>query len=109
MFLTFFSKVYFQQNDQTYFQLIFAFDNPKIEFPIIYYNIYIYIYINIIFTSVKGIFNVRLFKMRMLYCSVKKYAILFFFIENLMDFNEERLHEATLNPHTDVLIFPDFQ
>ena len=30
----------------------------------------------------------------------------FFFLENLVDFNEAHLHEATLNLHTHTWIFP---
>jgi hypothetical protein len=39
------------------------------------------------------------------YCSVRKVSDLIFFYENLVDFNEEHLHEATLNLHTHAWIF----
>ena len=39
----------------------------------------------------------------------RKVFDLFFFCENLVDFNGARLHEATLNLHTHALIFPACQ
>ena len=40
------------------------------------------------------------------YYSVRKVFDLIFFCENLVDFNQARLHKATLNLHTHVCFFP---
>ena len=38
--------------------------------------------------------------------SVRKVSGHILFFENLVDFNDVRLHKATLNPHTHARIFP---